>query len=190
MMAIRIYLLSCFSAIILCSLLADNGFALPPDVEAARQRMLRDDALQQQEEARAQDMLQQKMTRAVQKAGFIAISKEPLRYAEAVQFCKKHGGRLPKINNLMTYDFKNPPVRGIVIDGFGYGHRPFSEIGLPEGLQDAYVNGHPICFWTDTKFKNPHYGLQPIFVEFTGYPKKVTFFSDEMRVGGIALCVP
>ena len=72
--------------------------------------------------------------------GFKALSEYDMSYKEAVAFCKRNGGRLPRINNSNMWDGKNPPLRGVLIDGFGYGGRPWNEVGL----QDGYF------YWTDT----------------------------------------
>jgi len=66
-------------------------------------------------------------------AGFIALSESPMNWNDAKAFCQQKGGRLPRINNSDSWDGKKPPLRGIVIDGFGYGERPWEEVGLPSG---------------------------------------------------------
>jgi len=74
------------------------------------------------------------LTPKAKKAGFIALSKGEVYYADREAFCKRHGGKLPRINNSNSWDGKNPPLKGILIDGFGYGHRPWSEVGLPDDV--------------------------------------------------------
>ena len=83
-------------------------------------------------------------------AGFIAYSGSEMNYADAVAFCKSHGGRLPRINNSNSWDGKNPPLRGILIDSFGYGGRPWSEVGLPGGTgiwTSTAMTGFPGSSW-------------------------------------------
>jgi hypothetical protein len=93
-------------------------------VEAARQKLLEED--RKKEEARHAEIV-----RNAKNAEFIAISESDMNYADALAFCKRHGGRLPRINNSDSWDGRNPLFQGILIDGFGYGARPWSEIGLP-----------------------------------------------------------
>ena len=104
-------------------------------VEEARQKMLQED--RKKEEARKFGTSE--LPPQAKEAGFIALSANSMNYADAVAFCKQHGGRLPCINKSNSWDGKNPPFRGILIDGFGYGARPWSEVGLPDGY-----------YWTGT----------------------------------------
>lgn len=162
---------------------------IDPQVEAARQRMLQEDrdneALERNKEmqryAHKQDL--------VKRSGFIAISDKPLVYKDAVNFCKKHGGRLPKINDSKIWDGENPPERGIKVDGFGYGHRPFKDLGWSNDMGD-YIGSEPVHYWTDTSVRS-HFGLNPWFVFFKGIQSgRVEFFADEITRGGFAVCVP
>jgi hypothetical protein len=73
--------------------------------------------------------------------GFISLSEDRMNWADAVAFCKHHGGKLPRINNSDSWDGKNPPQRGILIDGFGYGDGPGVGLSADE-------------YWTGTDF-NP-----------------------------------
>ena len=79
--------------------------------------------------------------------GFIAISESLMNYDDAVAFCRKHGGRLPRINNSDSWDGRDPPpARGIpLIDCFGYWGRLWSEVGV--GLpHDSYWTGTAITY--------------------------------------------
>ena len=69
--------------------------------------------------------------------GFIALSeKSGMNYTDAVAFCKEMGGKLPRINNSDSWDGKNPPWKGVPVDGFGKGNGPW-----PDGLPRNY-------YWT------------------------------------------
>ena len=74
-------------------------------------------------------------------AGFIALAPNKMNWNDAVAYCKEQGGKLPRINNSDSWDGQNPPLRDIPIDGFGYGYRPWSEVGLPKGQ-----------YWTGTAY--------------------------------------
>lgn len=182
--------LSIIAAILIALGSCEICYAISSEAEESRQRMLKEDARQKNEKNLNKKYHEETISKQFKQAGFIAVSPVYLLYNDAVTFCKKNGGRLPKVNNSKVWDFKNPPERGVLIDGFGYGHRPFSELGLPEQIKDAYVNGAPISFWTDTSYPNKHYGPYPIFVFFQGYPSRVELYTDEMQKSGIAACVP
>ena len=76
--------------------------------------------------------------------GFIAISENPMTWEDAKTLCQQQGGRLPRINNMDSWNAKNPPLQGIPIDGFGNAGRPWNEVGLPN--DDFY--------WTDTVYSD------------------------------------
>lgn len=101
----------------------------------------------------------------------------------------RNGGRLPRINGSNFWDGKNPPKRGIKIDGFGYGHRPFEKTGLPSKMKDQYIRGSEIRFWTDTRTRTQH-DIQPWFVFISGYQKHIELYIDPIQQGAIAACVP
>jgi len=109
-------------------------------------------------------------------SGFIALSESRTNnYADAVAFCKRHGGRLPRINNSDSWDGRNPPARDIHIDGFGYGHRPWSEVGLPSA-----------AYWTGTAdTDNAGYSW---FV--SAYGGNVDVDSSHQSDGTSVVCVP
>ena len=100
-------------------------------VEAEPQKMLEEDRKKEEEQRRATEAKNAEVLRKAKEAGFIAMSDKPMNWNDAVAFCKRHGGKLPRINNSNSWDGKNPPAHGILIDGFGYGHRPWSDVGLP-----------------------------------------------------------
>jgi hypothetical protein len=72
------------------------------------------------------------------KTGFTAVSTDKMNWVDAKAYCHRNGGKLPRINNSDEWDGQNPPLKDIPIDGFGYGHRPWSEVGLPN---DQYWTG-------------------------------------------------
>jgi len=103
-------------------------------VEEARQKMLEEDRRKEEEAGRAAEARKTataELGAKAKEAGFIALSESRMNWSEAKAFCQRQGGRLPRINNSDSWDGNNPPLRGILIDGFGYGHRPWSEVGLP-----------------------------------------------------------
>ena len=117
--------------------------------------------------------------RKAKEAGFIALSEGNMNYADAVAFCRKHGGRLPRINKSDSWDGNNPSPRGILIDGFGYGHRPRSEVGLPAASKNVY--------WTGTS--DPHHqGYLWVLVD--GYNSVVGFVSGNPKIERRVACVP
>ena len=63
-------------------------------VEAARQKMLEED--RKKEEARKTGTSE--LSPQAKEAGFIMFSEVQMSYADAVAFCKRHNGRLPRIN--------------------------------------------------------------------------------------------
>ena len=113
-------------------------------VEEARQKILQEDRKKEEEAHRAAEARSAEILRKAKAAGseFIAFSESAMNWEAAKAYCRKHGGKLPRINNSNSWDGKNPPARGILIDGFGYGDRPWDEVGvwLPGG------NG----YWTGT----------------------------------------
>ena len=110
-------------------------------VEAVRQKMLEEDHKKETEGRRAAEARHAKELRKAKEAGFIALSESEMIYADAAAYCKQQGGKLPQINNSAAWDGKKPPVRGVRIDGFGYGYRPWKEVGLPS---DFYWTGSEI----------------------------------------------
>jgi hypothetical protein len=114
-------------------------------VEKARLKMLeedrkkRDEARKTQEAKKAKEQEAKKANYAKQtliakKLGFIALSENRMYNAEAEDFCRKYDGRLPRINNSGAWGDINArhqtEIRAVPIDGFGYGHRPWAEVGL------------------------------------------------------------
>ena len=73
-------------------------------------------------------------------AGFIVLSESRMNWNDAKAFCLQKSGKLPRINNSDKWDGENPPLRGILIDGFGYEARPWAEVGLL-----------PATYWTGTE---------------------------------------
>ena len=96
--------------------------------EAAREKMLEEDPKKAKEARRAEELHKAK------EAGFITISESGMNWKDAVAFCRQHGGKLPRINNSDAWDGKNPPAKGILIEGFGYEYRPWQDVGLPYGF--------------------------------------------------------
>ena len=119
---------------------------------------------------------QRKGPEAAKECGFIAISKSFMNYADAVAFCRKHGGRLPRINNSDSWDGLNPPYQNISIDCFGYVGRPWSEVGLPRGV-----------YWTGTAHTDDQ-GVLWVVAGLGGAPVVVTY-GTQWRDGRVA-CVP
>jgi hypothetical protein len=119
--------------------------------------------------------------RKAKEAGFIALSGSISKYADAVAFCKQQGGRLPRINESASWDGKNPHLRGILIDGFGYGLRPWGEVGLPVAV-----------YWTATMDAGFQSGPWLVGVGFYDNPHIV----NAVDIAGIsgrtirAVCVP
>ena len=75
-------------------------------------------------------------------AGFIAVSDSDMTFTEAVAFCKEKGGKLPRINNSNSWDGKNPPEKGVPVEGFGKGYGPW-----PKDLRrDYYWTGQTAAF--------------------------------------------
>ena len=106
-------------------------------------------------------------------AGFIALSESHMPNEDAVAFCKQRGGRLPRINNSDSWDGKG---ENIPIDGFGYVHRPWSEVGLPV---DHY--------WTSTGHSD-HQGQSWFVGAFGGSDVVVNNFHQ--RSSSRVACVP
>ena len=75
------------------------------------------------------------------KGSFIAHSESGMNYADAVAFCKEKGGKLPRINNSNSWDGKDPPKKGIPIDGVGNQSIRGRRVGLPDAR-----------YWTDTAY--------------------------------------
>jgi len=116
-------------------------------------------AAKREKAQKAKDARYAEQERKAKKAGFIALSKSQLKYDDAVAFCRSHGGRLPRINDSNAWGvyvewnkihlrgerkMQDDPLRGVPIDGFGYGHRPWVEIGL-----DYWS-----WYWTDTRVES------------------------------------
>lgn len=155
-------------------------------VEAARQRMLEEDrkkaakAHKEEEERRAKaDARRDKILRKAKEVGFIAYSEKSMTWSEAKAYCARHGGKLPRVNNSDSWDGKSPPARGVIIDGFGYGGRPWRDIGVPSDR---------VVYWTGTvnplnQYRNPWY-----VTDHGGYGG-VAVDSDSTSFGFV-LCVP
>ena len=170
-------------------------------VEEARQRMLREDR-EKEEAAKARVKAEAaERLRRIKQAGFVAVSEDDLHYEEAVAFCKRHGGRLPRINNSASWDGKNPPARGIPVEVFGYGDRPWEEMDLVEPVQCSDPEAKRNCvrilqrYWTDTKvpestasgMRSPWY-VRPVRRSNDYF---VTFDYDHgARVRRTAICIP
>ena len=118
-------------------------------VEAARQKMLEDDRKKAEEKLRERFKKILPISDLTKKAGFIAVSDYPMDHEEAVAFCKHYGGKLPRVNKSSKW-IGYSTIRGVPIDGFGYGDRPWDEVGLPDRK-----------YWTDTDGGGPY----PINVE-------------------------
>ena len=57
--------------------------------------------------------------RAAAEKEFIALSDSLMNRADAAAYCQKQGGRLPLINNSVSWDGRNPPRANIFVEGFG-----------------------------------------------------------------------
>lgn len=155
-------------------------------VEAARQKMLEEDhkrAAKDRKEAEAHkakaDARRDKILRKAKEAGFIAYSEKPMTWKEAKAYCARHGGKLPRVNNSDTWDGKNPPARGVIIDGFGYGGRSWGDVGVPSGT-----------YWTGTV--NPHnlYHNPWYVTDQGGYGGIAIYNNDNSTSVHFVLCVP
>lgn len=185
---ISIILSTLFSLTFLYTIISFS--ASTDDIEIERRQMLQEDQ-NRLYEAQQQSQRESEIKNAqIRRAGFLAMSDDLLLYEDAVAFCRKHGGRLPRINNSNFWDGDNPPQRGIKIDGFGYGHRPFEKTGLPAKIANQYLKGNEIRFWTDTRTRTRHDGIQPWFVFISGYPKRIELYLDTMQKSAVAACVP
>lgn len=88
--------------------------------------------------------------------GFIALSDSSMNWTDAIAWCQRQGGRLPRINNSESLPFGNVPIVQVKryfesssIDGFGNSHRLWSEVGLPS----------PANYWTGTVISSSHPSL-------------------------------
>ena len=96
------------------------------------------------------------MTEVARANGFIALSDSSMNWTDAVAWCQRQGGRLPRINNSESLPFGNVPIVQVEryfdsssIDGFGNSHRLWSEVGLPS----------PANYWTGTVISSSHPSL-------------------------------
>ena len=88
--------------------------------------------------------------------GFIALSDSSMNWIDAIAWCQRQGGRLPRINNSDSLPLGNVPIVQVEryfdsssIDGFGTSHRLWSEVGLPT----------PASYWTGTVISSSHPSL-------------------------------
>jgi len=129
--------------------------SLSPEVEAARQKLIEAERRREEAERKKEEDLRaeeaRRLEEALKKGGFIAFSEPRMNYTDAVAFCRSHGGRLPRINDSDSWDGKNPPERGVLIDGFGYGGRLVRDIGLPAA-----------DYWTGTVYSADQDGVWSI----------------------------
>ena len=141
-------------------------------VAAASQKMLE----KEEREEEARKLRSAELSPKAKEAGFIAISESRMDWADAKAFCQQHGGRLPRINNSDSWDRKNPPLRGVLIDGFGYGLRPWGEVGLPSDV-----------YWTDTAYSGSQGLAWVVNAAGGGVSANGT---DVQRFGSRVVCVP
>ena len=73
--------------------------------------------------------------------GFIALTDREMPWADAKAWCESQGGRLPLVGGLARWDGKNPPAKGISIDGFGVAG---DASWPPPGVRDD-------TYWTGTE---------------------------------------
>ena len=157
-------------------------------VEAARQKMLDDDRKKnetmQDKRKKEEEMKKAKrahaseLVRSGKVPGFIALAEYGMTYTEAVAFCKRNGGRLPRVNNSNMWDGKNPPWRGVLVDGFGYGGRPWDEVGLPVDI-----------YWTGTAVPRRSAGPEDVMV-VNALGSVVTGTGATKVVPNSVVCVP
>jgi len=107
--------------------------------------------------------------------GIIALSESPMNWADAVAYCRKQGGTLPRFNNSDSWAWADSS-RITHIDGFSAPIRPWAEVRLPSDV-----------YWTGTAFSDiPGYSW--VVVPVDGDNAVVSFFhlSSILRV----VCVP
>ena len=110
--------------------------------------------------------------RKTKKAVFIAVSNDRMTWADAEAYCRRQGGKLPRIDNSASWDGRNPPAQGIAVDGFGYKYRPWDEVGLPKEAAGYWtgtaLRGTPGAWWMID-----HRHGSKVYIEF--YPHNFLF---------------
>jgi hypothetical protein len=134
---------------------------------------------------------QEELKATLEAIGAIAMSKDPMNWADAKAFCQQQGGRLPRINNSDTWAGiptspterkKAPPVAA---DGFGADGAPWPS-GLPGGsFSDSYWTGTEVINKASVRDKQSLAGTVGRM-----YPDKVHINQGRQANKIRVICVP